>query len=1358
MAILRQVAKTDTFEKQRQTINLIGQDLFDQVGAGDTDLAAGNIKLGDGTKTAPSLSFINQTTLGVYKPVNNTLGIANTGGDVAYFSDNISFYKPFLGIQKILVDSGLSISGPGENYDAGTYTDVAAIGGFGSDGTLNITVDGLSGVVVQGSGFNQGTYQNATFTGSATGSGISVDFTVPGLADVGSITDPGSLYTEGSYSSVNFTTTSGSGSGAVGDVTINSAGEVESVFFLDQGSNYAFGDVLSVNAADVGGTGSGFEYTLGSTPAIVTNIVFQDYGTGFQIGDVLGIPSSVSTTGNLTQDSQTISVADAKGIVVGSFISGSGIESAPPTSVIDVNIEENTIEITNPATASGTNVNLTITPQYGGTGFSYTVDGIGVLSEVTVENAGNGYEPGDVLTFSPQDLIQPIVRDVNVAACQQLEFQTSVSASAISVGDSLINDAGDVGPFTVLQVNTSGSNITNVVVDITSDETGTGFIPNGVLVQEGTTTPTFQLKTDPTVNYNRFLVDNVLHPDLTLYSGSLYRFDYSDALTGGHPWRLSTVPDGVHTTVDGLTITLNAASLQVTVSDTTGILPGMGIAIQSGTGTVSQTTTVATVDNATQVTLTEVPTGSGTAVANFTGVEFNADYVDKQSNYTDITPIDTTPTLYYYCVVHPDMAGTDGNEAVVTIDVNNPKVFGTNGAVTVTANQESEIFKIDSFTGTTTINSLDGTTGTVQTFNSTTGNSGTYTATTYVDTPLLQNATALEISAPTLNVTGETTNFGPNIQFTKSLGKLELTSISASDIQIDTFLNIDDNRIYTTSTNDLTLEAEGEGRIVKVDGTTAFAVPVGTSGERPVIPTVRLGSIRYNTTTSQYEGYLGGTNWSSLGGVRDIDGNTKILAEEDVGENDNKLWFYNDGALSARLTPDWLEFISTQKMRSLDPSTPEFKEWIPNDPVVTGEYVKYRNNLFQVTGANGVNGTLATPPIDLTGNAFAHGTTEYTFISIAVRDLILTEATAVKIGPTKDVPLVVSDEVKILDNNISSLTQDLYVTPAQDKKVVVDAPTSLVLPVGGNGDRGIPGQGSVRYNTDITQFEGYNGASWSSLGGVRDVDGDTLIKPESSAGADEDILYFVNNGQNTLEITTTSFQFGQVDTIESTTTNELNVSVPNVRFGGTNQTSLDHNDSGNFTDRVYLSTTKASLQLGVSAGLTNRPMFRITESGEFQSNATALLPSPAGDTPYWSTFTDINGSQLNQRDFGYVSSRFELVKGTNETFNVNLYDNQLVDSCIVEIQAHITDGSYEKEYIQFAITDNKTTILYNEISSLQTGPNLISNITFEYETPNNSGATLGNVRVTGSLDSNISNGDAVRFVILRRTINNVAVI
>ena len=51
-----QVAKSDTFETQRQKINQIGADIF-QVTAGGTDLSTGNLKLGDGTRQSPSLAF-----------------------------------------------------------------------------------------------------------------------------------------------------------------------------------------------------------------------------------------------------------------------------------------------------------------------------------------------------------------------------------------------------------------------------------------------------------------------------------------------------------------------------------------------------------------------------------------------------------------------------------------------------------------------------------------------------------------------------------------------------------------------------------------------------------------------------------------------------------------------------------------------------------------------------------------------------------------------------------------------------------------------------------------------------------------------------------------------------------------------------------------------------------------------------------------------------------------------------------------------------------------------------------------------------------------------------------------------------
>jgi hypothetical protein len=67
---------------------------------------------------------------------------------------------------------------------------------------------------------------------------------------------------------------------------------------------------------------------------------------------------------------------------------------------------------------------------------------------------------------------------------------------------------------------------------------------------------------------------------------------------------------------------------------------------------------------------------------------------------------------------------------------------------------------------------------------------------------------------------------------------------------------------------------------------------------------------------------------------------------------------------------------------------------------------------------------------------------------------------------------------------------------------------ALVIPVGTTAQQGPSVQGGVRYNTDNSAFEGYNGTSWTSLGGVRSVDGLTFIRAESSSGASNDELEF----------------------------------------------------------------------------------------------------------------------------------------------------------------------------------------------------------------------------------------------------------
>ena len=70
---------------------------------------------------------------------------------------------------------------------------------------------------------------------------------------------------------------------------------------------------------------------------------------------------------------------------------------------------------------------------------------------------------------------------------------------------------------------------------------------------------------------------------------------------------------------------------------------------------------------------------------------------------------------------------------------------------------------------------------------------------------------------------------------------------------------------------------------------------------------------------------------------------------------------------------------------------------------------------------------------------------------------------------------------------------------------------TFILPVGTTAQRGTY-SGSIRYSTTLSTFEGYDGANWGSLGGVIDVDQDTYVTAETSAGADNDELQFTTAG------------------------------------------------------------------------------------------------------------------------------------------------------------------------------------------------------------------------------------------------------
>jgi len=101
-------------------------------------------------------------------------------------------------------------------------------------------------------------------------------------------------------------------------------------------------------------------------------------------------------------------------------------------------------------------------------------------------------------------------------------------------------------------------------------------------------------------------------------------------------------------------------------------------------------------------------------------------------------------------------------------------------------------------------------------------------------------------------------------------------------------LRLDGNVLSSTDTNgNITLTPNGTGYVV-ISGTNGLVIPVGTDAQQA--PAVN-GAIRLNSTSGQFEGYSN-ANWSSLGGVRSVDGLTFIIAETSPGNSDDTLHFY----------------------------------------------------------------------------------------------------------------------------------------------------------------------------------------------------------------------------------------------------------------------------------------------------------------------------------------------------------------------------------------------------------------------------------------------------------------------------------
>jgi len=153
---------------------------------------------------------------------------------------------------------------------------------------------------------------------------------------------------------------------------------------------------------------------------------------------------------------------------------------------------------------------------------------------------------------------------------------------------------------------------------------------------------------------------------------------------------------------------------------------------------------------------------------------------------------------------------------------------------------------------------------------------------------LTVNGTTTTVNSTTLDV--------DDINITIAKGAANAAAANGAGLTVD---GASATILYTSATDSWNFN-----KPLKATNTDYWLVPAGNIAARP--GTAVNGMIRYNSEISAFEGYAASA-WSSLGGVKSVDGYTYILAETSAGAGNGDLDFYaeNSGGNGATQVGQW---------------------------------------------------------------------------------------------------------------------------------------------------------------------------------------------------------------------------------------------------------------------------------------------------------------------------------------------------------------------------------------------------------------------------------------------------------------------
>ncbi len=1449
-AILRFVAKTDTFETQRQKINQIATDLFNV----QTSVGEGAFSMSDGSVQQPALFFTNANDVGIFRGSGKSLYIAAEGKSVASFdSDHLTALQDFRTLISSVPTgaSGITITNGGAEYSSGVFSSIPLLGGSGTGLTASLTVTAIEGDILNGGGgYVGGSYVSVPLAGGS-GTGATADITVSPFT--GSIQNGGVGGNIGANNSQIFTNvslTGGSGNGMRADITLTNAGanvSVTGVTIVNQGSGYQTGDVLSAVSNTIAGV-TGFQYVINGVGNVSQIQILLSDG-GYQIGDILTVNnSSLGGSGSGFQFEVTgvgivtdASVTDGgDGYLIGDQLTVNPVELAPSEIWYVRMWMTQLFEFSGTLPTTGFNVGDTLS--YAGETRTIVKRFLNAQNQITSVAVRAGAEDGNTIQFSAG------------LSASDGNGNSAVVASTIARLNYYfsLNQAGpyeNIKNFT-FQKNKryifNQANSSNISHPIRFSTTPDGI--HTLLSGQGAQADYGDPYEGDEVNYEYTSVDVSIIPNddtpTTLYYYCSNGFgnpanEHIDE--GGFDNREGIITISGEATVsgDGLIVTVGQVNTQSNI-----VLNKDGSAVL-GTTNASSLSLIGNLSvGGSQSFLGNLSVGSNKFTVNSsTGNTFIAGSLTVDEDLSFLADAALGSTLYVDSV---------NNKVSVNID---PQVTPLTSELEVSGsgNIYEDVY-LSSVSGNTVIGS--------PTFLNQTdklqveGN-------IYSSEKVLAGALS-DIQNPSITFK-DYERYG--LSFNPSGNSLSLTGGSgeilkaiSSDISIYRDVKFVFNEIqnvviesgegYTYGSYSGVQPTGGTG--VGLTGTAiiAFATPVGeivTIDNISAADALRAeGTYIVSGTSSgsgerqSFEIVVDGSGDASVtilnGGVNHLVGDTITISDEDIGEGGAEdLTFdvasitsvsgsgYTSGTYtSVPLTGgDGLGAVGTVtitngQLTSLVVTTPGTGYQVGN--ILSFNYLSLLNQQGQASQSPT---TTASVTITKLGALTSFQITNYGegYITGDVLDINVgvdtpTSQASIIIGTidstqkilinnetgnilTQSISTVGSgilvDNKLLIDSNTISSTQneDINISPGSSSRLLsISGTGGIKVPVGTSTNRPSAGTlGIIRYNSQTSQYEGSNGTNFISLGGVRDVDGNTYILAEKEVGANDNTLYFFTDSVNNVRLTTTELSLVTATTIasrdtqnrsewQSSTAYNLGEEVYyqdnlyEVTLAGTVGTTPPTHTTGSVIDGTaeltYVSsifgdlTLKAeTINLEAKLSLNGLEVYSYNTNNLILENSLDTIQfafgNQSGIPDTLLTLTDIGELKINKsagtanavnnitvldktleflelNDVRIESKKISLLKDTTDIGTVIIYNPDNYMSCKVVVTAdNVT--SDERHIIEYNVIDKGSNIIVNEYGNLDTGNELFE-ATFDFD-------PSGSVRINPTLLSSVASGDVV---------------